>query len=95
MCIRDRHRDGVNIPVSRNGFPNGIWIHEGDHVGFEMSEGLKGPTALKIQLIQECEQEDRVSGAEHLDAVIEVAEARLGDHDGYHCDPHLLEPETV
>ena len=87
--------DGENIPVSRTGFQNGIRIHEGDHVEFEISEGVKGPTALNTRLIHDCEQEDRVSGPEHLDTIIEAAEACLGDHDGYHYDPHLLEPETV
>ena len=87
--------DGENFPVSRTGFQNGIRIHEGDHVEFEISEGVKGPTALNIGPIHDGEREDRVSGPEHLDTVIEAAEACLGDHDGYHYDPHLLEPETV
>ena len=87
--------DGENIPVGRTGFRNGIRIHEGDHVEFEIIEGVKGPTALNTRLIHYCEQEDRVSGPEHLDAIIEVAEACLGNHDGYHRDSHLLEPVTV
>ena len=87
--------DGENIPVSRTGFQNGIRIHEGDHVEFEISEGVKGPTALNTRLIHDCEQQDRVYRPGHIDAVIEAAEACLGDHDGYHYDPHLLEPETV
>ena len=87
--------DGENIPASRTGLQNGIRIHEGDHVEFEISEGMKGPTALNTRLIQDCEQEDRVSGPEHIDAAIEAAEACLGDHDVYHHDPYLLKPETV
>ena len=95
LGLIDQLGDSENIPVSRTGFQNEIRIHEGDHVEFEISEGVKGITALNTRLIHDCEQQDREYRLGYIGAVIEAEEACLGDHDVYHHDPHLLESETV